>query len=380
MDTYWLVLIPIALVATLTFFALYRRRTNPRQVTAMEAYVDGLRLLTAGDEQSAFVKFRQAVDEDTYNIDAYLKMGDIFRNRGMADKALQIHRGLRLRQGVHPEVQLEIDKSLALDYLRVGSPEKAYEILEKLLKDGSSRNWAAEKLLGLYTRDRRWKDASDVYESIIQKGTRGDGSATLAGLKLMVGRDLHDDGEFHKARVTYKEALSVDKTNPLPYLYIAESYIEEKRPEEGLEFLKRLCQETPRYAHLGFPIIEDTLFRLGRFGEIEDIYRSILASDPANAQAKIALAGIHEKKGEMTSAENLLKSVLDLDPANPIAALRLVTIMAGGHRLGEALCILSDLAEKIKLRSQELRCQKCGKGLSRPLPACPHCGTVGNII
>lgn len=377
MNNFWIVIIPIAVVVILTFVALYRRRSYPDRQTSMEAYVEGLRLLTAGDEQTAFIKFRQAVDQDTDNIDAYLKMGDIFRSRGLTDKALQVHRELKLRHNLAPEIEVEVEKSLALDYIKTGAIDKAYEILERLGKDGSTRAWAAERLLGLYTKERRWKDACSLYEGGFKKSARGDVPSILAGLKLMVGRDLHDDCEYHKARLLYKEALSLEKTNPLPYLYIAESYIEEKRTDDGLGYLRKLCEESPRYAYLGFPLLEETLFQLGKFGEVEDVYRSILVRDTANIPARIALAGIHVKKGEWSAAENLLKTVLDLEPTNLVAAIRLANIMAARRRVDDGLSLLSNLADKINSRSTEFKCPKCGKGQNKPLPACPHCGTIG---
>jgi lipopolysaccharide biosynthesis regulator YciM len=377
MNSYWLLLIPIFLVVIPTFIVFYRRRSHPGRATAMEAYVDGLRLLTNGDEQSAFVKFRQAVDQDTDNVDAYLKMGDIFRNRGLADKALQIHRELKLRHNLHSDMQPEIEKSLALDYMKAGMSDKAYETLEKLVKDGATKSWAAEKLLNLYTRDRKWKEACELYENVIRKSVRADGASTLASFKVMVGRDLNDDGEFHKARLMYKEAISLNKSNPLPYLYIAESYLEEKRTEDGLEYLRELCAESPKFAHLGFPLLEETLFRLGRFGEVEDIYSGLLAIDSNNIHARVALAGIHEKKGELSSAESLLKSTLDIEPTNSVAAVMLVNIMAARRRMEDGLAVLSKLADKISQRSRDFKCQRCGKSLARPLPICPHCGAIG---
>jgi lipopolysaccharide assembly protein B len=378
MESIWLIAIPIAVVLVLTFVTLSRRRSRP-DATALAAYVEGLRYLTTGDEQAAFVKFRQAVDQDTGNVDAYLKMGDIFRNRGLTDKALQIHRELTLRRDLPGEIRLEIDKSLAQDYIKANISGKAYEILERLVKDSSLKNWAAERLLDLYIKDKKWKEACDLYESILKKGSNDSGE-TLAGLKLMLGRELHNNEEYHKARLLYKEALAIGKGNPLPYIYIAESYLDEKRVENGLEFLKKLCEEVPRYAHLGFPLIEETLFNLGRFSEIEEIYRSIFLRDPSCVPAKIALAGILEKKGELTSAETLLKSVLEIEPTNSLAALKLVNIMAAKDRIDDGLNILSNVADKINLRSQEYKCRRCGKGLSRPIPACPQCGAIGTFI
>lgn len=376
MTSYWLLLIPIMVVALLTIMAFYRRRFRPGE-TAMESYVDGLKYLTAGDEQTAFIKFRQAVDQDTGNVDAYLKMGDIFRNRGFTDKALQIHRELTIRQDLSLEVRNEIDKSLAQDYIKAGMTDKAQEILQQLIKDSTTRLWAAERLLDLCIKDRKWNEACDIYDDILKKSAHNSDSAMLVSLKLMWGKELHQLDEFHKARLEFKEASSLNRSNPLPYLYIAESYIEEKRVEDSLTFLRRLCDESPRFAYLGFPLIEETLFQLGRFGEVEEIYRNIMNKDSANIPARVALAGILEKKGELTSAESLLKSVLESDPTNMVAALRLVNIMASRDRVDDGLNILSNVADKIHLRNLEFKCRKCGRGASRPLPFCPHCGAMG---
>ena len=376
MTSYWLLLIPILVVAFLTIVAFYRRRFRPGE-KAMEAYVDGLKYLTSGDEQTAFIKFRQAVDQDTGNIDAYLKMGDIFRNRGFTDKALQIHRELTVRPDLSLELRNEIDKSLAQDYIRAGMTDKAEEILQQLIKDSTTRLWAAERLLDLSIKDRKWNEACDIYEDILKKSSHANDGITLSSLKLMWGKELHQLEEYHKARLVYKEALSLNRANPLPYLYIAESYIAEKRVEDGLTFLRRLCDEAPRHAYIAFPSLEETLFQLGRYGEIEDIYREIMNKDSANYQAKISLAGILEKKGELSSAESLLKSVLENDPTNLVAALRLVDIMASRDRVDDGLNVLSNMADKIQLKNLEFKCRNCGKGSSRPLPICQHCGAMG---
>jgi lipopolysaccharide assembly protein B len=376
MTSYWLLLIPIFVVAFLTVVAFYRRRFRPGE-KAMESYVDGLKYLTAGDEQTAFIKFRQAVDQDTGNVDAYLKMGDIFRNRGFTDKALQIHRELTVRPDLSLEILNEIDKSLAQDYIKAGMTDKAEEILQQLIKDSTTRLWAAERLLDLCIKDRKWNEACDIYEDVLKKSARGNDGTMLASLKLMWGKELHQLEEFHKARLVYKEALSLNRSNPLPYLYIAESYLDEKRVEDGLTFLRRLCDESPSYAYLVFPILEETLFQLGKFGEIEDIYRNIMNKDSANIPAKVALAGILEKKGELSSAESLLKSVLENDPTNMVAALRLVDIMASRDRVDDGLNILSNVADKIHLRNLEFKCRNCGKGTGKPLPICQYCGAVG---
>lgn len=378
MTAYWWVIVLVLLTASAVTVTLRRRRSRS-EGTAIETYIDGLRSMIAGDRKTAFVKFRQAVEKDTDNIDAYLKMGDLFRDNGMIDKALQIHRELTLRRKVPPEVQSEVNRSLAMDYIEAGTTDKAGEILEQMIKDGDQRGWAEDRLLELHLKRKSWTVAEELYRSIMKKRGLKDGS-TMANIKIMVGRELHEKKQYHKARLAYKEALSLDESNPFSYLYIAESYLEENRIEDGLEFLKKLCEKAPRHAYLAFPLIEETLFDLGRFSEIEDIYHGVLNRDSGNISARIALAGILEKKGEIATAENLLRSVLDTETANPAAAIRLAKLLAATDRVEDGLEILSRLADKADFPYGRFNCNICGKILRKPLPFCPQCGGLGTFV
>lgn len=378
MTSYWWILILILLAAAAIAVAVRRRRFGS-DGTALEAYIHGLRSMIAGDHKTAFVKFRQAVEKDTDNVDAYLKMGDLFRDKGMIDKALQIHRELTLRRKVPPELRSEVDQSLVMDYIEADANDKAGEILQQMIKDGDQRDWAEDRLLELYLKSKSWRDAEELYRSISKKRGLKKGS-TMANIKIMVGRELHKKEQYHKARLAYREAVSLDQNNPFSYLYAAESYLEENRVEDGLEFLKKLCENAPRYAYLGFPLVEETFFNLGRFSEVEDIYHGVLNSDPSNIPARIALAGILEKKGETATAENLLRSVLDSETANPAAAMRLAKLLADTDRVEEGLEILSRMADKADLLYENLNCNKCGKSVRKPLPSCPQCGGLGTFV
>jgi lipopolysaccharide biosynthesis regulator YciM len=271
MGQYWWIII-IAAVGVMVFYVAVFRRRKKSENTSQEAYVNGLRSIISGDNQTAFVKLRQAVDLDTGNIDAYLKLGDLFREKGMIDRALQIHKELTLRRDIPFELSNDISKSLALDYLEAGMKENAIDLLKPMIRDDRMRGWAEEKLLNLYISVKSWKEAEELYASILKRKKLKE-SRTMANIKVMSGRGLHDRAEYHKARIAYKDALSFDKNNPFAYIYIAESYRQEGRIDDALEYLKKLCEEVPRYAYLAFSVIEETFFEVGRFGEVRIIYR-----------------------------------------------------------------------------------------------------------
>jgi lipopolysaccharide biosynthesis regulator YciM len=378
MIAYWWLLLIALLVAVLLSVVVSKRRARSAD-TGIESYIEGLRAMINGNRETAFIKLRQAVDKDTGRIDAYLKLGDLFRIRGMIDKALQIHRELTLRRKVPPDLQIDVDRSLALDYIEAGYTVKAADILRRMIKDDSMRTWAEDRLLELYLKEKKWDEAGDLFRGMLKKRRAGDG-AVMGNIKTLLGRQWQDSKDFHKARVAYKEALSFDSKNPLPYIYIAESYLEQGRADDGLESLKRLCQNVPRYAYLAFPSIEETLFQMGRFSEVEDIYRGVVDKDPENIPARVALAGILEKKGETANAENLLRSVLAQENAHPSAAMRLAGLLAGSGRVQEGLEVLSEMANKADLLYDKFTCRSCGAVAGRPAANCPDCGALGTLI
>jgi uncharacterized OB-fold protein len=71
--------------------------------------------------------------------------------------------------------------------------------------------------------------------------------------------------------------------------------------------------------------------------------------------------------------------VLDADPANISAAFRLVNILAARNRSSEGFEILAGMSAIVN-HNIEFKCRKCGKGLSRPQPACPQCGALGTFF
>jgi len=374
-----ILIIAVTILVIVSAAIVFGRRKSKSGDSAMVSYIAGLRSIISGDHQNAFVKLRQAVDLDTENIDAYLKLGDMFRAKGLTDKAIQIHRELTLRKGVSDDLKFEIKKSMALDYIAADAYEHAIDIIKPMLKESDHKIWAEDNLLELYIAANRWAEADEIYKPILKKRNLKD-FRTAAGIKNMIGLDLFDKGEYHKARIAFKDAISFDETYPLPFINIAQSYLKEERTEDALQFLKKLCDKVPQYAYLSYSFIEETLFNLGRFGDVEDIYRGVLNAVPDNIPTSIALSGILEKKGEIPTAENLLRTVLNADNINTAAAIRLTKLLSSSDRSDEGFEILSDIAERIDIGIDHHECDLCGYRIAKPEPICPDCNGLGTFF
>ena len=149
MTSYWWIVIPLALVFLALIFTLERRGSREKKISP-ENYIAGLRALISNDENTAFVKLKRAVADNTDNVDAYLKLGDLFRNRGQIEKAIRIHRELTIRKKLDAALKPLVWQSLAIDYIQSNKFNLALEVLAKLDKESEYMTWSLEKMLEVY--------------------------------------------------------------------------------------------------------------------------------------------------------------------------------------------------------------------------------------
>jgi lipopolysaccharide biosynthesis regulator YciM len=321
----YLLLILVLLFGALAFYFLYERYYKKAGAAEPSMYVDALRNLLDGKHETAFTKLRQVVAEDSNNIDAYLRLGQILREHNRADRALQVHKDLTLRFGLARSEKVSILRELASDYLALNETNTAEAALAELLSLDPENHWAYTQRLKLQEKAGQWEEA---YETSVQilKLESNKSKKPLARYKFMFGEQLFKQREYHKARVAYKDAIGLDPTYVAAYLAVGDSYYEEERFEDAVNFWIKLITAVPEQGHLVIDRLKNTLFDLGRFGEIVEICQNILEHSPKNVEARRALAEFYEKKGDLEAAAESLEQMIEDQPEDPKAVLELVRI------------------------------------------------------
>src|SRR5574341_295722 len=336
---YLLALIALSLLVVLIFVIFWtKNRTTPQEI-AQQIFMEGLMALASGDEKLAYQKFRSVVQQDTENVEAYLKLGDLMRKKGKPEKALQIHRELALRPSLSEVKRLQIEKSLAEDYLATGQFEKAAEILEELWRKEKDSQDLGVRLLSAYEKLAAWDKAVAGAEHLSRlKGEKGSPQAAL--YKVMQGRTAADKEDYHQARIAYKEALNYDEKCVPAYLYLGEAYLADRRAEEAVEYWKKALEVVPPAGYLLYPRLEKALFDLGKFGEIFKIYLKVLEENPREIRTMYALAGIYQKKGNASLAIETLKGILEIQPDYYPALGNLILLYSQNGMAQEARLLL----------------------------------------
>lgn len=329
------VLIGFAFVA----YMAWERMSNNRKKPDSSLYVESLRDLLDGYKERAFGKLRQVVAEDSNNIDAYLRLGQILREHKRADRALQVHKDLTLRTGLSTGQKGQILWQLAEDYAATDDTATAIEALSELTELQPNNHPAFGRLLMLQKKAKRWEDAYDTAVKLL-KLESNKSKKPLAPLKYQQGMALYEKREYHKARIVFKEAIGLDPQYVPAYLAIGDSYCEEKRFEDAVNFWVKLISAVPDQGHQVIDRLARTLFDLGRYGEIVDICQNILAHAPRNVEARMTLARFYRRKGDLDAARGFLVDLVDDTPDQTVAVMELIRIYLelGEHQKIDELC------------------------------------------
>ncbi|MFQ6674262.1 MAG: tetratricopeptide repeat protein [Fidelibacterota bacterium] len=284
-------------------------RLFPRKKEGEALYTDALECLLRGDTEGAFLKLRDLVKTDTSHINAYVKMGDILREKGKPDQAVKIHQSLKFRQNLTAAQKIEIHTSLARDYYALGRLARAEDNTNEVLRVDKKNAWAAEFLVQVSERGQRWEEASEYFKRVEKIGGKDD-LRRHAYYRTMEGKAKEETGRAEDARGDYLKATKMDDTYPDPYLYLGNLYQREKNLEKAAENWMRFAELSPGSGKQVFGRLEKALFELGRFGQMEEFYRKLTSKDPDNMDALWGLINVLQAKGELDQAMALIDDIL----------------------------------------------------------------------
>ncbi len=342
-----IILLFIILSATVALVAILAFRKKPEHPAEISGnnYAEGLNLLLAGDRSGALNKFKETVKHDSRNIDAYLKIGDIFRGFEQVEKAINVHKYLTVRKNLTKKQHNLILNSLALDYIASKEYEKALQVIDNVLEIVKDVPWAHQMKFDIYESNQNWGKAFQAYKEMMRKDNTLK-STKLAYCRVQEALKLLKNEKNKEAFTKFKEAIKIDSTYAPGYIYLADFYESEGNQSAALETLREFVDKVPAQSHLAFGRLRDILFEGGIYGEIENLYKEIIDKQPDNFVAYLALAENYEKKGELNMAIEVCEQVIERDPDNKAAQKYLVRFYHEKGQDEEALKIAIQLLEE----------------------------------
>lgn len=359
----------VIIILALTIVALYPliREFLRRRKTSVPAYVEALQLILDGRATEAIPRLKETVGSDPDNIDAWVRLGDIYMEQGETERALKIHENLNLRRNLKPGDERLVFRALARDYLKTGRKLKAIATLEELMHDRKRERSTATSLFRLYVKTESW----DKCESLLHElGRNSRDRPWIAALMAEYGRAVATANPEAAAK-QFTEALRFDPGSIAVRLYRGDYHRAQGDTEAAVRDWQELLELAPEQNRLVRGRLERAFYDLGRYDETTKLYEDILRKTPQDAGLAVALAMILRKKQSLGPAVSLLERACagrkDLLCSVTLAALEL----EAGHHDKAGRVLESVIGQ---LQAEELACPHCGKALAEPVLSCPSCG------
>ena len=139
MISFFIIFAVILAIAVASLWAFFKYRPEKKKKTD-SLYTDALNAMLRADKLKAITLLKNIVKQDSDHVDAYLQLGSIIRDED-PHRALKIHQTLTVRPNLDKHTQIEIYKSLAMDYEAIDDLIKSQKEAEQILKFDKSREY-----------------------------------------------------------------------------------------------------------------------------------------------------------------------------------------------------------------------------------------------
>ncbi len=356
------------------FWYIGARRARSRRDGPDESpYHFGLDALIAGDSDRAVEQLTQAVRDNPRNVDAYVKLGNVLRERGQVKQATQIHRELLVKRKLPTSVRSEIIKSLARDLASAGRWRDVLEHLATLPRAERSDPRVLAMTRDAYESAGDLDKAAQAHKELL-KASSLEGEPAPGVYRAHLGLLAFRRGDTRRAKAEFQAAVKEDPGSGLAYVYLGDIAVREEDAERAVAYWMRLISEKPDCAHLVFERLEKAYFEIGDFGRMMGIYEELVAGSPSNVMALTGLSRMLERKGAVDEALRIAREAVKHEGRTFEGHRQLIEILMRHDRYEEAARAAETLLASLADGREERTCPKCEAALDGYGWRCDSCG------
>jgi lipopolysaccharide biosynthesis regulator YciM len=343
-------------------------------------YMLGLNFLVASQIDQAIEELSKAAAGAGDPLEIRLILGNLYREKGQVGRAIQEHQGLlqrpKLRKLEHANVLL----CLGLDYRSGGFVDRAIEAFKEVLKLDPQNQYALSNLEKLYEEQHQWAEAYAARQKLAAlPAAQGGGPESprhneiLAFLENEFGRAALKQGDFKEASRRFRAAIERDGRNVPAHLSLGDVCCQRGDVAEAVTVWERMIDSSPERAYLAFSRLESAYTALGAPDRFDALCARLIAANPQDWRARLALARHIAAKGRPSDALELLFEALVHHP-HALVLHQAIWQTLSQLQLPPALVTrYVDLTRDAVFYLDPHVCLKCRYRSTELLWQCPHC-------
>jgi lipopolysaccharide assembly protein B len=352
------------------------RWIDRRRARESHHYVLGLNFLVANQIDIAIEELSQAARVDSDALEIHLILGNVYRERGQVARAIQIHQALLQRPKLTRTEHAYVLLCLGLDFKRGGFVDRALEAFNEVLRFDPRSQYALLYLQKLHEEQHQWDEAYRIRRQLVELSgpdTHPRSQAILAFLENERGVESVKSGEPAEAVRRFNAAIDLDATTTPAYLNLGDIRLKQGDPTGAVAAWEKLIEISPDRAYLAFDRLERALSDAGAPHRFEEHCRQLIAANPLDWRARLALGRHLANAGQLTPAFDLLLEALAHNPHGLTVHQALWSVMLksglGRHHVQRYI----EAARDAVFFLDPHVCVKCRYRSTELLWQCPHC-------
>ena len=284
------------------------RWIDRRKARESPHYILCLNFLVSNQVDLAIEELSSAAGLDADALEIHLILGNLYREKGQVSRAIHVHQDLlqrpRLTRLEHAYVLL----CLGLDFKRGGFVDRAFEAFSEVLRLDPSNRYALLNLEKLHEEQHQWPAAYAIRQRVAalsEPEHEPRHNAILAFLENEIGVEALKAANDANAVRHFQAAIELD-TNATPaYLNLGDVRLREGRDADAAAVWEKVIEVAPDHAYLAFERLESLYPRIDGPWRFADLCRRLIAANPQDWRARLAL-------GQHLAARDLPSEALGL--------------------------------------------------------------------
>jgi lipopolysaccharide biosynthesis regulator YciM len=312
------------------------------------------------------------VREDPRNVDAYVRLGNLLRERGQIRQATQVHRELLVKRRLPEATRVEIVKNLALDLAEARRWSEVIEHINSLPRPERSDLRMLRLVRDAYEATGDLDQAVHAHKEIL-KASSSLKEPPVGVYRAQVALGALQRGDRDRARAGFLAAIKDSPEAVLANLYLGDMAAEGEDLERATAFWMKIVSERPECAHLVFERLEKAYFELGDFGRMVGIYEDVVSRSPSSVHALCGLSRMLERKGDVDEAIGVAREAIKHEGGTLAGHHRLLELFVANGRFEEAARLAESLLGGLAESAAPRKCKSCGEELPEGQWRCPRC-------
>lgn len=325
--------------------------------------------LVREDTESALQSLVHLVNKSTENIDAYMALSNLYREKGWFNRSIDIRRRLLSRSILRPHQRRTIMLEMVKDYEHAGLLDRAVSAMAAIIDATDPTRQDYEMLARLHENAGQLQQAYDYWK-------KAGNAHNQAFVRVELARSEYLGGNTKTARKYLGQALKLHRNNPSALLLLADITARNGKIRQAEKLFDKLQAVRPDLTG----IISDTLEKASidtDNSQLVDFFINLMEKQKEKPRVAVRYAGWLIQQGRKQDALELIKS-MRTDELAPEMMVRLIET--------SSKCDAHEITAQLGLKAihrfldrKQFVCHNCKELIPDLQWKCPRCGRWGSL-